>query len=56
MNGTIKIYDPELNSSMVIDGDDANKELGLSIATNSSGRILATSGRDFVNVYTVVFE
>jgi len=54
MNGTIKIYDPELNSSMVIGGDDANKELGLSIATNSSGSILAASGKDFVNVYTVV--
>jgi hypothetical protein len=56
-NGNVGIFDLESFKFIAdIKGDDANKDLGTTIATNTSGRILATSGRDFVNVYTVVFE
>ena len=54
-NGVILIVSPSLNQSIGdIVGDDANKKIGRTLTSNFMGTIMATSGEDFVNVYTVV--
>tara|TARA_B100000767_G_C19768425_1_gene538741 strand:+ start:2111 stop:3628 length:1518 start_codon:yes stop_codon:yes gene_type:complete len=54
-NGVIVIVSPSSNESIGdIVGDDANKKIGRTLISNLTGTIMATSGEDFVNVYTVV--
>ena len=54
-NGSIVIVSPSSNESIGdIVGDDANKKIGRTLTSNLTGTIMATSGEDFVNVYTVV--
>jgi hypothetical protein len=57
IKGVIVIVSPSPNESIGdIVGDDANKKIGRTLTSNLTGTIMATSGEDFVNVYTVVFE
>ena len=54
-NGVIVIVSPSSNESIGdIVGDDASKKIGRTLTSNLTGTIMATSGEDFVNVYTVV--
>ena len=55
IKGVIVIVSPSPNESIGdIVGDDASKKIGRTLTSNLTGTIMATSGEDFVNVYTVV--